>query len=66
MVKLLLDRGAKIDAKTRVSLNVNAVNDSGILASDLLAAVQLKSFNFLAGYHSRTAFLFYKMVAVGS
>lgn len=25
MVKLLLDRGAKIDAKTRVSLNANAV-----------------------------------------
>jgi len=28
MVKLLLDRGAKIDAKTRVSLNVNAVTTS--------------------------------------
>lgn len=27
MVKLLLDRGAKIDAKTRVSLSVNAVSD---------------------------------------
>lgn len=27
MVKLLLDRGAKIDAKTRVSFSVNAVSD---------------------------------------
>lgn len=65
MVKLLLDRGAKIDAKTRVSLSVNAVSDCGILASDLLVAVRLKSFIFLAGYRGCTAFLFYKMVAVG-
>ncbi|XP_009949231.1 PREDICTED: ankyrin-2-like [Leptosomus discolor] len=65
MVKLLLDRGAKIDAKTRVSLSVNAVSDCRILASDLLVAVQLKSFIFLAGYQSCTAFLFYKIVAVG-
>lgn len=27
MVKLLLDRGAKIDAKTRVSSSVSAVSD---------------------------------------
>lgn len=65
MVKLLLDRGAKIDAKTRVSFRVNAASDCGILASDLFTAVLLKSLVCLAGCQGSAAFLFDKMVAVG-
>lgn len=56
MVKLLLDRGAKIDAKTRVSSSVSAASDCVKLLP--LTCVVLKSFIFPAGYCSCTVIFF--------
>lgn len=55
MVKLLLDRGAKIDAKTRVSSSVSAVSDCVELLP--LTCLLLWSLNHLSSQQATAAAL---------